>query len=78
MNKTLLKWLAVAALALCTLPSWATGYAQTKYPIILVHGLFGQSHLGARGAHALADLLDGGGELGQRRGHLLQRNALMF
>ena len=44
MNKTLLKWLAVAALALCALPSWATGYAQTKYPIILVHGLFGFSY----------------------------------
>lgn len=46
MNKTLLKWLAVAALALCTLPSWATGYAQTKYPIILVHGLFGFDNIG--------------------------------
>ena len=22
-------------------PSWASGYAQTKYPILLVHGLFG-------------------------------------
>ena len=46
MNKTLLKWLAVAMLALCALPSWATGYAQTKYPIILVHGLFGFDNIG--------------------------------
>jgi triacylglycerol lipase len=46
MNKTFLKWLAVAALALCALPSWATGYAQTKYPIILVHGLFGFDNIG--------------------------------
>ena len=46
MNKTLLKWLTVAALALCALPSWATGYAQTKYPIILVHGLFGFDNIG--------------------------------
>ena len=25
MNKTLFKWLTVAMLALCALPSWATG-----------------------------------------------------
>src|SRR3954464_1969167 len=46
MNKTLMKWLTVALLALCALPSWASGYAQTKYPIILVHGLFGFDNIG--------------------------------
>jgi triacylglycerol lipase len=42
------KWLAIAAVALCALPlpSWATGYAQTKYPIVLVHGLFGFDNIG--------------------------------
>jgi triacylglycerol lipase len=28
------------------LPSWATGYTQTKYPIVLVHGLFGFDNVG--------------------------------
>jgi triacylglycerol lipase len=44
----LLRWLTLAALALCTLPaaSWASGYAQTKYPIVLVHGLFGFDNIG--------------------------------
>jgi len=46
MNKTILKWLTVAMLALSALPSWASGYAQTKYPIILVHGLFGFDNIG--------------------------------
>lgn len=46
MNKQLMKWLTVAMLALCALPSWATGYAQTKYPIVLVHGLFGFDRIG--------------------------------
>ena len=37
MNKMLMKWLAVAMLALCALPGWATGYAQTKYQIGRAH-----------------------------------------
>ena len=47
-TQRILKWLAVAAIALCALPSpsWASGYAQTKYPIILVHGLFGFDNIG--------------------------------
>jgi triacylglycerol lipase len=35
--------LAVLALPV---PSWATGYTQTKYPIVLVHGLFGFDNIG--------------------------------
>ena len=27
-------------------PSWALGYTQTKYPIVLVHGLFGFNNIG--------------------------------
>ena len=27
-------------------PSWAQGYTQTKYPIVLVHGLFGFDNIG--------------------------------
>jgi triacylglycerol lipase len=40
--------LAIAALALCALPApgWAGDYAQTKYPIVLVHGLFGFDNIG--------------------------------
>lgn len=43
MKKQLLKWLGIALFAISVLPasSWATGYTQTQYPIILVHGLFG-------------------------------------
>jgi triacylglycerol lipase len=44
----LLRWLAIAAVALCALPAptWASGYAQTRYPIVLVHGLFGFDNIG--------------------------------
>jgi triacylglycerol lipase len=35
----------IAALAL-PLPSWAAGYTQTRYPIVLVHGLFGFDKIG--------------------------------
>ena len=41
-----MKWLAAAALVLLALPSWASGYAHTKYPIVLVHGLFGFDKIG--------------------------------
>ena len=37
--------LLVAALAIPA-PSWALGYTQTKYPIVLVHGLFGFDRIG--------------------------------
>jgi len=45
---TLINWLAALALALFALPAsaWASGYAQTKYPIVLVHGLFGFDNIG--------------------------------
>ncbi|HEU4777854.1 MAG TPA: triacylglycerol lipase [Telluria sp.] len=37
--------LAAAAMAVPA-PSWALGYTQTKYPIVLVHGLFGFDNIG--------------------------------
>jgi triacylglycerol lipase len=49
MKHLLPKWLAAAALALCAawpVASRATDYAQTKYPIVLVHGLFGFDNIG--------------------------------
>jgi len=49
MKKQLLQWLGAALVAMAVLPapSWAaTGYTQTKYPIILVHGLFGFDKIG--------------------------------
>lgn len=46
--KKFLTWFAALLLALTLLPasSWAAGYTQTKYPIVLVHGLFGFDHIG--------------------------------
>ena len=39
--------LLIAALSSSlALPAWATGYTQTKYPIVLVHGLFGFDSVG--------------------------------
>jgi len=48
LKKLLVKWLAIAAAACCALPlpSWAGTYAQTRYPIVLVHGLFGFDNIG--------------------------------
>jgi len=42
------KMLCLFLLAVLTLPvpSWAAGYTQTKYPIVLVHGLFGFDNIG--------------------------------
>lgn len=42
------KFLIAFLLASFILPvqSWATGYTQTKYPIVLVHGLFGWDQIG--------------------------------
>ena len=48
MKKQFLQWLGAALVAIAVLPApaWATGYTQTKYPIILVHGLFGFDKIG--------------------------------
>ena len=40
------KHLCLLLIVLAALPSWATGYTQTKYPIVLVHGLFGFDSVG--------------------------------
>jgi triacylglycerol lipase len=47
MKKTLMAWLGASLLALAFAPvsAWA-GYTQTKYPIVLVHGLFGFDNIG--------------------------------
>lgn len=46
--KTLLKALALLLVSLSLLPAtaMAAGYTQTKYPIVLVHGLFGFDRIG--------------------------------
>ncbi|GAC1326049.1 MAG: triacylglycerol lipase [Collimonas sp.] len=48
MKKQFLQWLGAALVAIAVLPApaWATGYTQTRYPIILVHGLFGFDKIG--------------------------------
>ena len=48
MKKRIWKSLALILIAITALPapSWALGYTQTKYPIVLVHGLFGFDNLG--------------------------------
>ncbi|MYM32367.1 triacylglycerol lipase [Duganella sacchari] len=38
--------LCLALLSALPAPSWAAGYTQTKYPIVLVHGLFGFDNVG--------------------------------
>ncbi|MES2321361.1 MAG: triacylglycerol lipase [Pseudomonadota bacterium] len=42
------KYLSVMLIAILAAPapSWAVGYTQTKYPIVLVHGLFGFDRVG--------------------------------
>lgn len=44
----MMTWLGAALLALALLPAsaWAAGYTQTKYPILLVHGIFGFDNVG--------------------------------
>ncbi|MES2072086.1 MAG: triacylglycerol lipase [Pseudomonadota bacterium] len=37
---------ALLAISIIPAPSWAAGYTQTKYPIVLVHGLFGFDNIG--------------------------------
>ncbi len=48
MKKTWMTWLGACALAFALLPvpSWAAGYSQTKYPVVLVHGLLGWDNIG--------------------------------
>jgi triacylglycerol lipase len=48
MRTKIMTWLATGLLALALLPSTAlaAGYGQTKYPIVLVHGLFGFDKIG--------------------------------
>jgi len=48
MKKQFWKWFAATLIAITALPppSWATGYTQTRYPIVLVHGLFGFDNIG--------------------------------
>ncbi|SHH66825.1 triacylglycerol lipase [Massilia sp. CF038] len=38
--------LVLAASLILPAPSWALGYTQTRYPIVLVHGLFGFDNIG--------------------------------
>ena len=46
MKKTWMTWLAACVLALAAWPAVAGTYTQTKYPIVLVHGLFGFDNIG--------------------------------
>lgn len=46
MKKFVWQLLSVLFLAITSLPASATGYTQTRYPIVLVHGLFGFDSLG--------------------------------
>ncbi len=48
MNKTTLKKFLLFLICMMILPAstWAAGYTQTKYPIVLVHGLFGFDNIG--------------------------------
>lgn len=48
MKKHMVKKVIMLVMALMVLPapSWAAGYTETKYPIVLVHGLFGFDKIG--------------------------------
>ena len=48
MKKIVMTWLGACLLALSLSPvtALAAGYTQTKYPIVLVHGLFGFDNIG--------------------------------
>ncbi|WP_019140047.1 esterase/lipase family protein [Noviherbaspirillum massiliense] len=48
MKQHFLKWLGAVLVAIFTLPvaSLAAGYTETRYPIVLVHGLFGFDNIG--------------------------------
>jgi len=48
MKKQMVKSVVMLVMAMMVLPapSWAAGYTETKYPIVLVHGLFGFDNIG--------------------------------
>ena len=48
LKKILMTWLGGFLLALTLLPACAlaAGYTQTKFPLVLVHGLFGFDNIG--------------------------------
>ena len=48
MKKQMIKSVVMFVMAMMVLPapSWAAGYTETKYPIVLVHGLFGFDNIG--------------------------------
>ena len=46
MKKFIWQLLSVLFIAITSLPASASGYTQTRYPIVLVHGLFGFDRLG--------------------------------
>ncbi len=48
MKKQMVKSVVMFVMAMMVLPapSWAAGYTETKYPIVLVHGLFGFDNIG--------------------------------
>jgi len=46
LKKTLMMWLSACVLALAAWPAAAGTYTQTKYPIVLVHGIFGFDNIG--------------------------------
>ena len=48
MKRIVMGWLAACTLAIGLLPAsaQAAGYTQTKYPIVLIHGLFGFDNIG--------------------------------
>ncbi|RZI44116.1 triacylglycerol lipase [Herbaspirillum sp. HC18] len=51
MKKSIWKHFAslLAVLAFLPVSSWAAGYTETRYPIVLVHGLFGFDNIGPLG-----------------------------
>jgi triacylglycerol lipase len=48
MKKSFIQFLAAMLITLAALPApaWALGYTETRYPIVLVHGLFGFDNIG--------------------------------
>ena len=48
MKKQIWKWFAAVLMVMSVVPaqSWAAGYTETKYPIVLTHGLFGFDNIG--------------------------------
>jgi triacylglycerol lipase len=46
MRQQVWKWAAALIFSMFSLPVFAQGYTQTRYPIVLVHGLFGFDNIG--------------------------------